>query len=106
MKCELCNNTKSKRYIAFPEREHLTENIQVLYLCKKCKPVWFKAIPQDLRLEFRHWILRSTIFKPKLERLSLTSDQETIIEIGAENEIDFPIYKTLGYIPDEEDLLI
>lgn len=104
MKCDLCNSEKSKRYIAFPEKEHLTEEIQVLYLCKRCRSAWHKVVSSQGQIIHTHWILRSTTFVPKLVKIPLTPEQEEALEISA--NVDFPLYKTIGYLPDEEDLSI
>jgi len=98
MRCDNCGN-EGKNYIAFPEEEHLTEDITTMSLCQTCKPQWYKLIPRDLRMKYRHWILRSCNFKTKLEELPLTQEQQ-------DSDIPVKKYKVIGYSPDEEDISI
>jgi hypothetical protein len=105
MMCDICKNVDGKTYIAFPEEEHLTEEIEVLSLCRKCKPSWYKILSSELRLKYHRWVLRSTGLKMRLEPITLTKEQQDIIDVGVK-KIDFPVYRAVGYIPDEEDLVI
>lgn len=105
MICDICKKVDGKTYIAFPEGEHLTEEIEVLSVCRKCKPSWYKILSSELRYKYHRWTLRSTGLKVKLEPLVLTKEQQDVIDVGVK-KITFPVYKAVGYTPDEEDLAI
>jgi len=105
MKCDICNMKEGTRYLAFPEEDYLIEEAEILYICADCRPIWYKAINKELRNKYKHWRLRTTVFRSQCKERELTAEETTILEEGVE-KVCFKVADIGGIKPEEDDLAI